>query len=173
MRTALTMAAAAALVAGCGSKEPETPQGSEQVIAAINPGEYEVTTLVQELRSVDHTTPATKSKASAEGDDPVTHRACIAPDGTVEPSMFSEAGDECRIDNAYVRNGRMTMQLACTRPGAPGQVMQSVNGQFTADAFEATVTTATYLTGAGDYSMTRKMTAKRVGDCTPKEDKKA
>lgn len=166
MRWTMTMAAAA-LLAACGGGGPEqsTNEGSEQVPAALNPGLYEVATVVQSLRATDGTTPATKSKAAAEGDAPVVHRACVAADGTVEPAMFSEAGDECRIDNVYARNGRLTMQLACTRPGTPGQVMQSVNGKFTADAFEADVTTATYLTGAGDYAMQRKLTAKRVGDC--------
>ena len=173
MRLIFTAAAAAALLGGCGGAEQPAPEGSEQVPAALNPGQYEITTRVESLRATDGTTPATKAKATAPGDPPITHRACIASDGTVEPSMFSEAGDECRIDNVYARNGRLTMQLACSRPGAPGQVMQSVNGRFTADAFEADVDTATYLTGAGDYAMRRKLSAKRVGDCPAAAEKPA
>jgi hypothetical protein len=119
MRVILT-AAAAALLAGCGGGgEQPADNGSEQVPAALNPGEYEIATLVEDIRSTDGTTPATKAKASAAGDQPITHRACIASDGTVEPVMFAEAGDECRIDNVYARSGRLTMQLACSRPGAP------------------------------------------------------
>lgn len=163
----LIVCAFATLLAGCG-QEAAVNNGSEQVPAAINPGEYEVTTLVESLRSTDQTTPATKAKADGKA---VTHRACIASDGTVEPAMFSEAGDECRIDNVYARNGRLTLALSCSRPGAPGLVAQSVAGTFSADGFEAIVETATYLTGAGDYAMRRKMTGKRVGDCSPKEDK--
>lgn len=165
MRWTMTIAATALLGACGGGSEQPTNSGSEQVPAALNPGQYEVATLVQDLRATDGTTPATKTKASAQGDKPVLHRACIAADGTVDPALFSEAGDECRIDNVYARNGRLTMQLACSRPSNPGQIMQSVNGKFTADAFEAEVTTATYLTGAGDYTMRRKLAAKRVGDC--------
>ncbi|HEX4761519.1 MAG TPA: DUF3617 family protein [Sphingomicrobium sp.] len=163
----LIVYAFAALLAGCG-QESAVNNGSEQVPAAINPGEYEVTTVVESLRSTDQTTPATKAKADGKA---ITHRACIASDGTVEPAMFSEAGDECRIDNAYARNGRLTLALSCSRPGAPGLVAQSVAGTFSADGFEATVETATYLTGAGDYAMRRKMVGKRVGECAPKEDK--
>ena len=170
MRWTMTMAAAA-MVSACGGSDQPSGKGSEQVPAALNPGQYEIATVIEELRSTDGTTPATKAKPSAEGDQPVTHRACIATDGTVEPVMFSEPGDECRIDNVYARNGRLTMQLACTRPQAPGQVMQSVNGKFTADAFEADVTTATYLTGAGDYTMRRKLAGKRVGDCPASAEK--
>lgn len=163
----LIVYAFAALLAGCG-QESAVNNGSEQVPAAINPGEYEVTTVVESLRSTDQTTPATKAKADGKA---VTHRACIASDGTVEPAMFSEAGDECRIDSVYARNGRLTLALSCSRPGAPGLVAQSVAGTFSADGFEATVETATYLTGAGDYAMRRKMVGKRVSECAPKEDK--
>lgn len=163
----LIVYAFAALLVGCG-QESAVNNGSEQVPAAINPGEYEVTTVVESLRSTDQTTPATKAKADGKA---VTHRACIASDGTVEPAMFSEAGDECRIDSVYARNGRLTLALSCSRPGAPGLVAQSVAGTFSADGFEATVETATYLTGAGDYAMRRKMVGKRVGECAPKEDK--
>ena len=45
--------------------------------------------------------------------------------------------------------------------------MPSVDGKFTADHFEGTATTTTYLTGPGDYALTRTVTAKRVGDCPP------
>lgn len=159
--------AGAALLAGCG-QEPPVDNGSEQVPAALNPGDYEVTTLVESLRSTDHTTPATKAKADGKA---VTNRACIASDGTVEPAMFSEPGDECRIGNVYARNGRLTLSLSCTRPGAPGMVAQSVSGTFSSDGFDTTVQTATYFTGAGDYAMVRKMTGKRVADCAPKDDK--
>jgi hypothetical protein len=172
MKRAMIAMTAAALLSGCGGEEKVADNGSEQVPAALNPGEYEVTTLVEELRSTDGTTPATKSAAAKAGDKPVTHRACIASDGTVEPAMFSEPGDECRIENVYARNGRLTMNLNCTRPSAPGQVLQSVNGTFSADSFEARVSTGTYLTGAGDYSMRRSMKGKRVGDCAPAEEKK-
>ena len=84
--------------------------------------------------------------------------------------MFSEAGDECRIENAYARNGRLTLTLNCTRPGAPGLIAQSVSGTFSADGFETDVETATYFTGAGDYAMRRKMSGKKVGLCAAKED---
>ena len=158
----IPLIAIAALVAGCGETKP-ADNGSEQVPAALNPGEYEVTTLVESLRSTDQTEPATKARADGKA---YTHRACVSSDGSVEPKMFSEEGDECRIDNVYARNGRLTLSLSCSRPSAPGTVAQSISGTFTADAFEATVQTATYLTGAGDYAMTRKMTGKRLGECT-------
>ena len=57
--------------------------------------------------------------------------------------------------------------MSCTREGTGGEIRQSVNGTFKADNLEAEVTTTTYLAGAGDYAMTRTVTAKRVGICPP------
>ena len=57
------------------------------------------------------------------------------------------------------------MDLTCKRKGQTGEVRQSVSGTFTADAIDAEVSTTTYLSGAGDYAMTRTVTAKRVGEC--------
>ena len=61
----------------------------------------------------------------------------------------------------------MSLQLSCIRPDAPGQIMPGVDGTFTAEHFEGTSTTTTYLTGPGDYVLARKIAADRVGDCPP------
>ena len=61
----------------------------------------------------------------------------------------------------------MSLQLSCTRPDAPGQIMPAVDGKFTSDQFEGTATTTTYLAGTGDYALTRMIAAKRIGECPP------
>ena len=151
------------LVAACSSEAPPADAPAETA-AALKPGEYEVSGKIETLRSTDGGTPATKSKL---GDPPVLARACVAADGTMEPMMFGEAGDECKTENAYARNGRLNLQLSCTREGAPGQVMQTINGSFTSEGFIAEATTGTYFTGSGDYSMKRTLAGKRVGECPP------
>lgn len=167
MRIILTIAASAAALAITGCSEETAPDAPPKAAAAaaLSPGEYEVTTKVEDLRSTDNTTPLTKAKLGAAGDPPIVHRACIASDGTIAPEMFGEAGDSCKVENSYARSGTLNLQLSCTRPGAPGSVLQSVAGKFQADGLTATVNTATYLNGPGDYAMRRSMTAKRVGDC--------
>ena len=42
-----------------------------------------------------------------------------------------------------------------------------MSGTFKADTLDAEVSTTTYLSGAGDYAMTRTISAKRVGECPP------
>lgn len=176
MRILLTMAAAGAAavsLAGCSNDQAPAPAPETAAAETLKAGEYEVATKVEDLRSTDHTTPLTKLKLMAAGDSPAVHRACVAADGTIAPGMFTEAGDSCKVDNSYSRNGKINLQLGCTRSGAPGQVMHSVDGDFKADSFTATVNTGTYFTGSGDYAMRRTMTARRVGNCPAEGAKKA
>jgi hypothetical protein len=169
MRRLVFAASAAALLAACGE---ETPVENEpEAAASLKPGQYQADWKVASLRIVDKSSAAaTNLKQDATG----TTTACVTDQ--IDPALFAEDGDTCTIGNPYVRNGRLNMDLTCTRQGQSGQVRQSVSGTFTSDRLEAEVSTSTYLSGAGNYAMTRTFTAKRLGECPPaaeKPDKKA
>ena len=55
--------------------------------------------------------------------------------------------------------------MSCTREGPAGYVMPAMMGSYSAEGFEGEISTLTYFTAEGDYRLTRKVTAKRVGDC--------
>ena len=129
-------------------------------MTSLKAGEYEITTTINEVRPSDQATPSTKAKA---GSPATTHRACVASDGSIAPDAFAEAGDKCAAASAYVRNGRLNMQLTCTRPR--GQLTQLADGDFKADSFQAKLKTVSYFDGPGDYEMTRTVAGKRVGEC--------
>lgn len=154
----IAAAAAAALVAGCGSEAPK-PVVKEKAKALLA-GEYELASEVTALRSTDKSTPATRAKIG----DKATYRACVAADGTLDQAMFVDKGDSCTVQNSYVRGGRLSIQYQCRRSGN-GLLYPNIDGNFTADGFEAVVNTGTAFGGDGDYQMGRKLTAKRVGDC--------
>ena len=154
--------AGAAILASACSEEPPVKE-EEATATSLQGGQYEASWKVTQLRSVDKTTPATNLKQDAAG----TTLACIAADGTIDPALFAEDGDTCTAKNPYVRNGRIGLDVSCTRKGSAGEIRQSVNGTFKADNLEAEVTTTTYLSDPGDYAMTRTVTAKRVGECPP------
>ena len=154
------VAGAAMVLSACSE---EAPVKQEETAKSLAGGQYEASWTVTNLRSVDKTTPATNLKQDASG----TTLACIAADGTIDLALFAEDGDTCTGKNPYVRNGRIGLDISCTRKGTGGEVRQSVSGTFKADTLEAEVTTTTYLAGAGDYAMTRTVTAKRVGVCPP------
>ena len=67
--------------------------------------------------------------------------------------------------------------MSCKRGGRRGEVMPAMMGSFKADSFEGEITALTYFIEDGDYRMTRKVSAKRVGDCpaggAPEEPAKA
>ena len=161
MRRLIIVAGAAILVAACSEEAPVKQE--EETATSLQGGQYEASWKVTQLRSVDKTTPATNLKQDGSG----TTLACIAADGTIDPALFAEDGDTCTAKNPYVRNGRIGLDVSCTRKGAGGEIRQSVNGTFKADSLEAEVTTTTYLSDPGDYAMTRTVTAKRVGECPP------
>ena len=154
------VAGAAMVLSACSE---EAPVKQEETAKSLTGGQYEASWKVTNLRSVDKTTPATNLKQDASG----TTLACIAADGTIDLALFAEDGDTCKANNPYVRNGRIGLDVSCTREGTGGEIRQSVNGTFKAENLDAEVTTTTYLAGEGDYAMTRTVTAKRVGVCPP------
>jgi hypothetical protein len=159
----------AMLLAACGGEKKAAP--AEEAPAKLNAGLYELNSEVLLLASTDKTEPATKLK---QGEKQVI-KACVMPDGQPQPELLGEQGDTCQIKNSYIRNGRMSAQMSCKREGLSGEVMPAMMGSFTADGFEGEITTLTYFVESGDYRMTRRVTAKRIGDCpaAPAEPAKA
>ncbi len=162
------IAAAATLLAGCGNSANDKAQ-AESSATALQPGEYALTWSDTERRPAAKTTPASAPDGKAGASSVFAERACIAPDGAIEPAAFGEEGDQCHMVNSYVRNGILNVQVGCTREGK-GSVTHIASGSFSAaESFDASVDTSTDFTGEGNYKMTRKLDAKRVGECAAKQ----
>ena len=150
---------AAMMLAACGGEKPATVEAAADALKA---GLYELTSEVTALSSTDNTTPFTKLKVG----DKTTVKACVGADGKPAPELFAEAeGDKCEIKNSYIRHGRLSAQMSCAREGKRGEVMPAMMGSFKADSFEGEITSLSYFVEDGDYRMSRKVSAKRVGDC--------
>jgi hypothetical protein len=145
------------MLTACGGEAPKPAVEKPKTLVA---GEYEVVSEVTMLASADKTTPATKLKKG----DKQTIRACVAADGTPDPKMFVEAGDKCSVNNSYARSGRLSVQYTCNRAGK-GDINLNADGNFTADGYKAIVTAGSAFPGDGDYTLTRMLEAKRVGEC--------
>jgi len=148
---------ASVMLSACGSEAPKPSVEKPKTLVA---GEYEVLSEVTKLASADKTTPATKLKKG----DKQTIRACVAADGTPDPAMFVEAGDKCTADNSYARSGRLSVQYRCNRAGK-GDLYLNADGNYTADSYKVLVTGSSSFPGDGDYTLTRTLTAKRLGAC--------
>ena len=161
-------AAAAALVAGCGNSTNEKAQ-AEASATALQPGEYALTWSDAQRDPAAKVTPASAPGSKADTSPDFADQACIAADGAIDPAAFGKKGDQCHVVNSYVRNGILNVQVGCTEEGK-GTVTHIASGSFTAaDSFDASVETSTDFTGDGNYKMTRKLAAKRVGECTAKQ----
>ena len=122
MRTIVLGIAAAGLLAACSGDTAKEAKKAAKA-DALQPGEYEVTDKVEELRSTDNTTPATTMKAAAAGEASPTSRICVGKDGAIDPKVFAEAGDKCTSTGSYMRGGRLSYQFNCTRAGKGGQAL--------------------------------------------------
>jgi len=150
----------AALVVGTAACSEAPKPVAIETPKTMVAGEYEVVSEVTMLASADKSTPATKLKQG----ESQTIRACVAADGTPDPVMFVEAGDKCTTTNTYSRSGRLSVQYACNRAGK-GDLNLNADGNYTADGFKVLVTAGSSFPGDGDYTLTRTLTAKRVGVC--------
>ena len=160
-RTVLTTAAAL-LLAGCGGEEAPVKNTAAAAPAKLTPGQYEVTATVASFRSTDGNTPL----VSAKQGDTITSSGCVGADGTPPAELFAAKGDQCSVQNPYVRNGRMNLTLDCTRPGTSGKIMAEVSGNFTADGLTGTASTTSFIQGPGDYELRTDVAGRRVGECS-------
>jgi outer membrane murein-binding lipoprotein Lpp len=161
MRELIFAASAALFLVSCSSEAPTTQNEAEP--ETLTAGQYQASWKVAQLRGAQNATPATNLKANGTG----TTVACVGDDGSLDLALFAEDGDTCTASNAYVRNGRISIDVTCKREGATGEVRQSVSGSYTKSTLEAEVSTTTYLGGSGNYTMTRTFSGKRVGKCPP------
>ena len=94
MRMIIVGLTATALLAAC-SEEPAPKPAEDTRANALQPGEYEFTATVESVRSTDNTTPATNMKVAAKGEETEKVRVCVPKDGSIDPLIFAEAGDQC------------------------------------------------------------------------------
>ncbi|HMI39857.1 MAG TPA: DUF3617 family protein [Sphingomicrobium sp.] len=159
--------AAVLALAACSNSAP--PPAEVVEAKSLTPGEYAMTSKITAFRSTDGATAASKAKIG----DTFETKACVAADGTLDPAIFAVANEKCGATNVYASDGRMSIQMSCSSPDYPGQIMPAIDGKFTADHFEGTSTTTTYLTGPGDYALSRTVSATRTGECPPAKEVKS
>lgn len=159
----ICIAAAAAMVAGCGSGANQAAQ-AETTAATLQPGGYELSWSDISFKSTAKGEPAKSPDKAA-----FATRACVAEGGKIELGAFAEEGDDCHAVNSYARNGILNIQLSCMREGK-GKVGGVISGSFEADSFDATVDSRTNFAESGNYTVSAKVTGKRTGECSAAKD---
>jgi hypothetical protein len=154
------------LVAACSDGAGD---GADKAAAAAEPpatfpaGQWETTGEVTAFRTTDKGSPRIKLAVA----DKATNSTCVgASDGQKpNPALFVGEGYQCSFQTAYARKGMVNESLICTKKGLDGSIMVNVEGHYTADTFDGTETTTTSLYSDGDVVFTRKLSARRTGEC--------
>ncbi|MFN3945662.1 MAG: DUF3617 domain-containing protein [Allosphingosinicella sp.] len=155
-------------VSAC-SENPQTSKAEAATRAAsIDGGMWETIAEVKDLKSTDSGTPKIDTPAGTR----LTSSLCVGEGDAARPSpaLFVGADYDCTYSNFYMRSGRINAQMMCTRKGLQGDIGVTVDGTFTADAFEGTIDTVSYLTTDGDVQIKSQMTGRRTGDCAPEAE---
>ena len=142
--------------------------GANQAAAApetLPAGTWQADFEVTKFDSVGGPTPALKAKKG----DKEQASSCVTETQRAKPApeLFAGAGYSCIYQNSYIKDGMINAALSCTRPELKGEIHMAMQGSYTADSFEGTVDSNSYLPG-GNFTMSRKVKAKlSPGACQP------
>jgi len=153
------------LAAAC-SDGAEAPKQEEQAAAEkLDAGQWELTSEVTEFSKADQGPP----KIDAAVGTKESRTVCIeeADAKKPQPAVFGGEKDECTYGDFYMSAGRLSATVNCNRPGLSGNVATRADVDFKAKSLEGTLSTTTYLTTDGDVRITRKLTGRHLGQCTP------
>jgi len=149
------------LVAGCSGEEPQK-KATPAAAVKLQPGQWETTVEVTNL-SMSDKSPAAPGIIGKK----TTVSNCITPEQVEKPeaALFTGGSSNCKYDNLYMSDGRLSSSMTCTQPGRSGNSSSMVDGSYTATTFDATVETQTY-SGSHDFKMDAKVSGHRIGECT-------
>jgi hypothetical protein len=148
--------------AACSGGDDSANQAAA-VPATLPAGTWQADFEVTRFTSVGGPTPALKAKQG----DKEQASSCVpeADRAKPAPELFAGTGYSCTYQNSYIKDGMINAALSCTRPELKGEVHMAMQGSYTADGFEGTVDSNSYLPG-GNFTMTRKVKAKvTAGAC--------
>lgn len=157
------------LVAACsedaGADQKATDAAAKKAMR-LSAGQWETTAQYSTINVTEGDTPAIEAAINT----PMTGTGCVeeAEAKKPEPALFAAEGDSCSYQNFYMSRGRLTADMRCSREGVPGEIMVSLQGNYTADSFELTTDTRTILAGPGDIQAAGTLTGRRTGPtCAP------
>ena len=158
------IAIAAVLAAGCsGGEEASAPKEKAAPAAAMSAGQWATSSEVTSFSQADKGSPKINTPVGTKA----SGSACLAESEAKKPNpqLFAGAGYDCSYRDSYMSAGTINANLECKRAGLNGLVMVNVSGSYTADTFDADVTTITHLATDGDVQIGTKVTGRRGGAC--------
>jgi hypothetical protein len=148
-------------LASCGDDAGQNQ--TAPAVASPSPGQWELASQVTRFVKSD--------QGAARIDTPVGSRAtqslCVAPGARLPTELFSGEGFTCTYGSYYVRGGRASVSLTCSREGLTGNILMNATGTFGADSISLHRDLRTILTTDGDVQIDADVTGRRTGACAP------
>ena len=177
MRKATAVAVVLTILAGCNYKGVEMKNASVGEVANamskqgdegfIDPGKWQRTVT---LVSVDAPGMPQQAKDAVQQamKQPQMHEVCLSPEEAKSPreKFFTGADENCRYEHFNWGKGKIDLKMLCNHPNAK-QTM-ALSGTYEPRSYSMTMTaTNEGSTPQEQMTMTMRVDAKNVGECTP------
>jgi len=174
----LPLIALSAALAGCGSGKTVTATDASVSDVAkkvadsgmkFNPGRWESTMKFVKLDMEGIPPEAREMMSKMLGKDR-TFASCLSKEEAEKPGgkFFGQADDRCKYDTFAMGGGKIDAKMSCK--SEHGTQAITMAGNYTADAYDMTMSINGQGPGGKAMSMQMALAAKHDGDCTGKED---
>jgi len=168
-------------LAGCNKNSVEATNEKPSAVASkvaeaagsgsvqFTPGRWETEVKVVKM-DMDGVPPEAKRMMEQMMGKGRTVSSCLTKEEAEKPNgkFFGQADKNCTYDHFTMGNGSIDSKLTCKTP--QGSQVMTMNGSFTGTTYNTTM----HMQGQGPMgkvmNMTMELAARRVGDCTGKED---
>jgi hypothetical protein len=159
----IVVSALVGLAACSGGGGEESSNKIDRASIRLEPGEWELTNEITNITLADQGTAAVPMKVGMR----TTTKSCITPEQVEQPqpTIFASSKDTCTYKNFYMSRGRLVASMSCKQPGLDGEMLMTVEGDYTNTSMDVTVEMATSLVGPGDVKVNSKISGRRLGEC--------
>jgi hypothetical protein len=171
-------------LAACGGGEVAMTNATPEEVAAtveksggtqFNPGKWETT-----MQTVSVDIPGLEGPMKAQMTDMMLKKVqksttCITAAQAKSPpaEVIARTQGRCKYENFKMDGGRIEGTLICPAEGMGGEMRMQVAGTFSDDAYTIDNDMKATAPGGPVMSIKARTTGKRIGDCTPEEEKAA
>ena len=140
----------------------------------VRPGEWQQTVSLLKI-DAPGMPPEAREYMQKAMDKAQVHNVCLSKEQAEKPreDFFTGADKNCTYEHFNWGDGKIDLKLICKHEQAT--TTMAMTGNYTPDNYVLTMTSTNNRTEkgleAGNMTMTMKVDAKRVGECSQKEDK--
>jgi hypothetical protein len=180
MRSSIALASLLAVLALCACKKDtvvarnESEESVARKVAASDlkpqPGRWESRTKLEKL-DLPNVPPQAKAMMDKQMQVTQTFTSCLTPEQVSQPNggFFQKGAENCKYDHFVMAGGSLDARMTCNERA--GSMTMTLQGRYTPTDYAIDVTTQGEMQPGMPMSMKMSVAARRVGECTGKEDR--